>query len=144
MTLSFADDDYIRELQDDRGMAVWRARLSNGQGVVMDDGRPGVEPVSAWLRLADHCCQTGAHLTKLWLSFRTNVHQDILPENADGYFFCKSALGQRGSRQTHMFYLVGALTNGVLTVQKWRVPSLTHVANDVRDPHAAPECLIRR
>lgn len=147
MSVCFSDDrermEFVDELQTDRATAVWRATLSNGRTAVMDDGRPGVKQPSAWLRLRDHCLLHGLYITKLWLTFRSNIMEGILPENADGYFFCHGTEGWRGSKRTTPFCLLGAMVNGKLTIQKWRVPFLLHVETFTRDPEAAPECLIR-
>jgi hypothetical protein len=135
-------DDYVRELQDDRKTVVWRARLSDGTEAVMDDGRPGEDPPSAWLRLRERVGNTGVRITGLSLQFRSHQQESILPANADGYFFRKSALGFLTGTETIESYLVGHLTDGRLFVQRWRVPELVLVEETERDPAEAGESLI--
>lgn len=137
------EDDFTRFLEDDRRTALWRARLSDGRVIVQDDGRPGMEPASAWLRLKSHLQEhSGLSLLSLWIQFRSHHKKNILPENASGYFFCKSEIGFWGSGSSQSFYLLGALQNGVLTVQKWSVPELILVETKVREIDSAGDCLI--
>jgi hypothetical protein len=135
-------DDFVRELQDDRRTAVWRAHLTDGTEVWMDDGRPGSDPPSAWLRLRERVAKTGARITGLSLQFRSHKQENILPADADGYFFRKSALGFLTGTETVESYLVGHLTGGRLFVQRWRVPELVLVEEVERDPAEAGESLI--
>lgn len=137
------EDDYTMELETDRKTALWRAELSDGSVVCMDDHRPGVQPHSAWVRLAEHVGRTGLRIRRLWLQFRSNHKRDILPADADGYFFCKSALGSWGNPETFSFYLVGYLQSEKLVVQRWSVPDLNLVDAEERDPARAGDCLIR-
>lgn len=137
------EDDYTRELETDRRQALWRAELSDGRVVCMDDDRPGTHPASAWVRLAAEVEATGARIVRLWPQFRSNAQRDALPANADGYFFCKSAMGVWGMPDTLHFMLLGHLTGGTLVVQKWSVPELILVEVEPRDPAAAGPCLIR-
>lgn len=139
----FEHDGYVEELQVDRGEAVWRAELSDGTVATMDDGRPGCEPRSAWLRLAAHCEDRGLSVVKLWLEFRSNAARDILPERADGYFFSKCVLGMFNAADTLSFYLVGSLHQGKLVVQRWKVPELLLLDVEERDAGYSGPCLIR-
>src|SRR6185312_6740312 len=107
------------------GQALWVARLSNGHEVTQDDGRPGVSPHSAWERLAAHIKQERLSIEKLWLVFRSNVRRDILPEQSEGYFFCKAALGNITWKHTQQFYLLGSLKGNEVSLQRWSVPDLT-------------------
>jgi hypothetical protein len=143
MNVCFDTDDFVRECELDKGMALWRAELSDGSVVIQDDGRPGVAPQSAWLRLADYLFATKLRITKLWLGFRDNQQRDILTANAEGYFFCKSAIGMWGSEETLHFAMLGVLHSGKLRVQRWAVPELTLLEVLERDPISAGRCLIR-
>ena len=49
MTVSKKIDPYISAYADSN--PIWIVKLSNGETVYQDDGRPDVEPESAWLRL---------------------------------------------------------------------------------------------
>lgn len=144
--ISTAEDEYINELQDASALAIWQCELSDGSIVSMDDGRPGITPRSAWLRLFTHLKQTGLKIVGMWLKFRTNCDKNILPRNADGYFFAKNvidALGRGSGEASPFFYIVGALVNGKLEVQRYSVPSLTLIDTETRDPETARESLIR-
>jgi hypothetical protein len=140
---SFAIDDYIKEMQTDRRQAIWVANLSDGTSCFMDDGRPGVQPYSAWVRLKAHLEKTGLSIDNLRLQFRSNIKSDILPAKASAYFFCKSALGHLNSADTLEFFLVGVLQDGKLRVQRWNVPELILVDVQERDVEKAGECLIK-
>jgi DNA-binding NarL/FixJ family response regulator len=137
------EDDYTRELETDHGQALWRAELSDGRVVVMDDGRPGVDPPSAWLRLADEVRRTGVRVVRLWPQFRDNAQRDCLPANAEGYFLAKAALGMWGLANTLHFMLVGYLQGDEIVLQRWSVPELILVEVERRDAKAAGDCLIR-
>jgi hypothetical protein len=142
-TVCLAEDDFTQEQSLRHRQAEWRAQLSDGTVVIMDDNRPGVQPASAWLRLARHVQEHNLAICRLWLQFRTHVEQDILPANAEGYYFCKSALGFLTLKDTLHFFLVGYLTNGKIMVQKWCVPELLLLSVETRDPELAGPCLIR-
>ena len=135
-------DEYTASLEDERGQALWRAELADGSVVVMDDGRPGLEPRSAWLRLRARVLAGGPRVRRLWAGFRSNQHRGILPADADGYFFAKAVLGSPDEPETLSFFLLGALAGGVLTVQKWQVPEMVLVSVEERDPATAGECLL--
>jgi hypothetical protein len=45
------EDEYVTELQHDRATAIWLVKLDDGSVIAMDDGRPGENPSSAWIRL---------------------------------------------------------------------------------------------
>ncbi len=139
--ICLSEDDYVRELQD-RGTALWLASLSDGTTAFMDDGRPGLGEHSAWVRLATHVREGGLRLRGLSLRFRGHREAGILPDDADGYYFCKSALGTFGQDVTMGFYLVGALRGRRMEVQRWSVPELILVEREERDPARAGKCLI--
>jgi hypothetical protein len=140
--LSFSPDEYTRSLELDRGEAVWRARLSDGRIVHMDDARPGTDPASAWLRLRDFIHNTDfIEITDFWLEFRGHAVKP-LPLNAEGYFFCKSSSAELNGGATHHFMLIGALQSGRLLVQRWSVPELIHMGTEERNPKEAGQRLI--
>ncbi len=135
-------DDFTKELEVDCQQALWRAELSNGEIIIQDDSRPGCDPPQAWLRLATYLQQTTLRIVNLWIQFRSNSAKDILPKNADGYFFCKRALGNSAGGATYHSYLLGALVDGKLTVQTWHVPELVLDNIEEREPEKAGVCLI--
>jgi hypothetical protein len=136
------EDDYLRELQEDRGLAIWHVRLSNGEEVFQDDRRPGEYPASAWLRLGDYVREHKLRIMSLNLRFRTNRQDGGLSDQADGYFFVKSSLAFFGASSTIHFYLIGALQHGRIEVQRWQVPELILAETFFRDPATAGSCLI--
>lgn len=142
MNLCFSEDDFTRSLSEDRGMALWQVRLSDGRIVTMDDGRPGEEIPSAWIRLGLFIRETGLRITKMWLKFRGRIESCGLPENADAYFFARSIITDMAGNQAN-FYVVGYETDGRLFVETWSVPSLILVMGEQRDQSKAGESLIR-
>lgn len=139
-----SEDSYVRELQFDRGQAVWVAELSSGLLVYQDDHRPGVGHHSAWVRLGEHVRAKHERIVRLGLKFRSNKHPNILPLRADGYFFCRSVLGVFGGPDMLHFHMVGALTYGQVMIKKFKVPELTCVEILSRNvEEVSPLCLIR-
>lgn len=146
MNLCFAEDEFTRELQEDKGEAIWQARLSDGSVVTMDDSRPGEEISSAWIRLGHYIRSTGLRIEHLWLKFRSNVVLHALPWKASAYFFSKNVISELNSgAPTQTFYLVGYLNDdGGVVVEKWAVPALISVQREVRLlSDIKPEQLIR-
>lgn len=130
--VSFSEDDYIKELQYDKGQAIWIAHLEQGKCVYQDDYRPGQSHYSAWVRLAEHLRLTGDKIVSMSIKFRSNIFRNIVSKS-DGYFFAKSLLAVYGAKDPINFYLIGNLTNGKIMVQKWETPSLLHVETTSRD-----------
>lgn len=144
MNLCFAEDDFTRMLEEDSGTALWQALLSDGRVVTMDDGRPGEEIHSAWIRLGHYIRQTGLRINKLWLKFRCNRDENILAGCADGYFFSKSIMSEMNSDSPGlMFYLVGTLVGDALYVERWSVPSLILIDRECRSLDKVESQLIR-
>lgn len=142
--ICFQEDDFTRELQDDRATALWKVKLSDGSIATMDDGRPGEAQPSAWIRLGEYIRERKLRIVKLWLKFRDNVDENMLPENAEGYFFSKNAIGDvMGGSNTLMFYIVGAVVGGKLTVMRYSSPSLILVDVEEREMEKLGETLIR-
>jgi hypothetical protein len=135
------EDDFTRERECDHREVLWRVELTDGSVIVQDDGRPGMEPPSAWMRLQSHLNETGLGIRKMWVQFRTN-HVHCLPADAEGYFFCKSALGMLSGEESFSFYLLGHLQDEKVVVQHWKVPELILLDVEFRDPTLGP-CLIR-
>ena len=63
MTVSKKIDPYISAYADSN--PIWIVKLSNGETVYQDDGRPDVEPESAWLRLKQYCEDNNLHKTNM-------------------------------------------------------------------------------
>lgn len=121
----------------------WLAYLSNGEKIIQDDNRPGVEPASAWLRLRDYCRQTGAHVVELKLQFRSH-HEAPLPTHAEGYYFCNRVSAVWGSEESCHFFVIGVLVNNNIFVQHWKVPELILIQEEVRPADHLDERLLRR
>jgi len=117
-----AEDDFVRELQDDRATAVWVARLFSGSEVYMDDGRPGETPSSAWLRLKARVEKDRDPVVSLRLKFRSRW-ESPLPDNAAGYYFAHCVEKADGSPQ-NSYFIVGFLVGECVRLQKWAVPEL--------------------
>lgn len=140
----FGEDDFTRRLEIDSGMALWRAELSDGRVIVQDDGRPGQEPPQAWYRLGDELVKQDLRLVRFWLQFRTNHKRGILPRDAEGYFFRKSAIAQLNTKEVRYSYLIGHLQNGKVMVQRWSVPDLTHIETVAREPVGDRSLILNR
>jgi hypothetical protein len=138
-SLCFEQDDYVRELQDDRKTAIWVAGLSDGSTVYADDNRPGVEPYSAWTRLKRFVETKCLAITSLELRFRSN---SISIHVGEASFFCRAGLGFFNGGSQIDFFIVGWMKNGILTVQRYSVPDLILVDQEIRESASAGECLI--
>ncbi len=145
MDIALSKDSYIEELEIDKGEAIWVAGLSDGTTVYQDDNRPGVEPKSAWVRLKSHIQNNDCTIQSLYLSFRGQKQSVDLPNNAEGYFFCKSIIGIYGEDKSINCALIGYLDkqNGKIIIQKWSVPELILLSTEERDEKLAEEALIR-
>lgn len=126
-----SEDDFTRErwLTHVR----WVVLLSNGEQVIQDDGRPGPLRESAWIRLGKYVQERGLKIQQMSISFR-NEPPIRLPDQAEGYFFRTSVGGLLTSELTFEFYLVGYLRNEKVMVQRFKVPELILVQNEVRNP----------
>lgn len=137
------EDEFTTEQETDCGQALWRVLLSNGETIVQDDGRPGGEPPSAWLRLGDYVRENGLSIRKLWLQFRSNKQEQILPEDAEGYFFSKGILGSFNGGSSRHYYVLGYLSENRLYLTQIAVPELLVMEKEERDPATADKTLIR-
>lgn len=139
------EDDYVRSLQEDRATPVWEAWFSLAgdprlHRALMDDDRPGVQPRSAWLRLAAHLRDRGGRLEGLSVKFRSN-RVEPFPRHQLGYFFCKSVARTDAMSASLSFYLLGVLTPSGLVVQRWKIPELILIDQGPR-PLTDTPCLI--
>jgi len=119
----------------------WTVSLNSGVTVYQDDGRPGVEPYSAWERLYNHCKENNDYITDMVIRFRSNIHR--LPPNADGYFFAKGARAGFAFPTMDLFF-VGTLQNGKLLVTCWKTPEMLKEETEERNPDEVGICLIRK
>lgn len=135
--LSFAEDDFLVERWEN--YTRWVVKLSNKQCVFQDDGRPGVYPESAWLRLKDYCSENDLWIVSMFLQFRSHVEH--LPNNAAGYFFKKGVRG--GGFDTKELFLTGIQYGSEVEITKWYVPELLVSSKEIRLAHECEKYLIK-
>lgn len=125
------DDDFVRD------NVRWVVLLDNDELVYEDDGRPGVEPPSAWIRLGTYCREQGRHIVRMWLQFRSN-RVEVTPSNADGYFLAKAVSAVWGEDSSVQAYIAGSLgDDGLVHATRWRTPDLVPLEHETRQ--ADPE-----
>jgi hypothetical protein len=125
------EDDYTRCLEYDQGVTLWRVQLSDGRIIVQDDGRPGEQEPSAWLRLSSYLKDNPFSIERFWLQFRSHHLLDILPLRAPGYFFSKG-LAANLSGSMVSFYQLGFIQEDRLMVGRWVVPDLVFLGWESR------------
>lgn len=116
---------------------IWTATLNNNEVVQYS----GDNDSSDWLKLRDKCNRENLYITKFNISFRDNYVS--MPDNMDGYFFCKMIRASMGSKNTN-FFLVGYLQNEKVRVYKYRCPELIVDSDEYRSVEDCGECLIER
>ena len=132
-------DSYVNQYADCN--PIWIAKLSNDETVYQDDGRPDVEPESAWLRLKEYCESNNLYIKSMQV--RNRSHVEDVGSGHDGYFFCKGAGALLFQDLTVHTFNIGHLENEKLYVRTWRLPELVPERFEERDPYkASPECLI--
>lgn len=133
--ISFVEDDYIVEKQEDKGEAIWVASLSDGRQVFKDDGRyKGInQQDSAWLRLKYFLKDSSLKIVSLGLKFRSRKMYDILPKNAEGYYFRNKITIDLNDSHCETFFLIGSVKDQQLIVQEWNVPSLILISEQKRE-----------
>ena len=133
-------DEYIKVYSDNN--PFWIVTLSNGETIYQDDGRPNVQPSSAWSRLKIYCKENDLHIVNIKLRNRSNVVD--VGSDYDGYFFCKSAGALMFGDLTMHSFVIGTLTGEKLSARKWRLPELIAEEVEERDPYELPECIIAK
>ena len=147
-----ADDCVAKKIDSkmrQQDLTRWIVTLDDDTIVYQDDAgegelRPGSD-LSAWERLQNYCSKNNNYVVSMKLQFRSHI--EYMPSNAEGYFFRRSILGGLGKPNSDrppdvFFYLVGILKDGMVNIQKWRVPELlldTEV-EDIRDPSDYDMC----
>jgi hypothetical protein len=121
---------------------IWFVKLSNGETIYQDDGRPDTEPASAWLRLKKYCADRNLHIKEMCVQYRSHIEH--IPQNCDGYYFCKGASGFLFSEETMHSFVVGTLSGNSLSVRHWKVPELTVIQTETRTKLGNEECLIEK
>ena len=138
--LSKEFDTYINVYADNN--PLWIATLSNGETIYQDDGRPNVEPPSAWVRLKKYCEVNNLHITNI--KVRNKSHIEDVGSGYDGYFFCKSVGALMFGDMTQHSFVLGVLEGEKLSVRKWRLPELIPEEVEERNPYDLPECIIAK
>ena len=137
--ICFEPDDYINDRYESQ--TRWIATLSDGRKVYQDDDRPGLSINSAWIRLGNFLKENQElKIVGMTIGFRDHIVN--VGDNADGYFFCKSAFAGTGSNITIGMYLVGTLVGHTLNVKRYQIPEIILVEEEIRNPFEAGECLI--
>ena len=108
----------------------WWVELNDGQRAYMDDGRPGLQERSAWLRLIEYCKQTGLYPINFVIQFRD--HAESLPAHAEGYFFSLGALGGTQMTETFSLFVTGYKVGNIVKVRKWKVPEIIVISDEDR------------
>lgn len=140
MTICTQLDDFMVDYIERK--ARWEVKLNNGEKIYQDDGRPGVQPYSAWRRLRKYCEENQLYIIEMLFGFRSNTYS--LPSNADGYFFSHGSRGCFGSTRTIFLFHVGVLQNGILNVTCWKTPEMLKENTECRDITKVGECLIQK
>ncbi len=136
--VTFEEDDYTRDLWHEKPR--WIVSLSNSKKVIMDDGRPGLEP-SAWVRLGRYLSEnSGIKIEEMTIHFRSNKI-DTLPKNAQGYFFSHGCRGGTPDT-TKQRFIIGHLKDDVIYLQKYNCPEMILDGVETRDIYETP-CLIK-
>lgn len=122
------EDPFIREryLVSPR----WVCILSNGETIYQDDGRFSNQ-IPTWTRLKKYIENSDLKIKNLYIQFRSNK-QFPLPENSDAYLFCNSVIGSPGM-VTLGFFIIGFVENGILKVQRWKIPELVLIEEETRE-----------
>lgn len=137
--LSKEFDSYINQYADSN--PIWIAKLSNGETVYQDDGRPNVQPESAWLRMKQYCEENDLYIESIQV--RNRSHVEDVGVGHDGYFFCKGAGALLFQDLTIHTFNIGHLEDEKLHVRIWRLPELIPERFEERDPYeVSHECLI--
>jgi hypothetical protein len=130
MSVCTVVDDFIRD------KVRWVAVLSNGEIVYEDDGRPGEDPPSAWIRLREYCSANVLFINNMRLQFRSHIVP--VGEGYDAFYFVKSVFGVMGSDSVGA-YIAGYLDrDGLVHVKRWRTPELVEIGSETRvfDPES--------
>jgi hypothetical protein len=121
------DDPFVRDSMR------WVVRLSNDEVVYEDDGRPGVEPASAWIRLGQYCREANLRVVQMWLQFRSS-RIEVTPADAPGYYLAKSVFAVWGDGRSYESYVVGTLReDGLVATTRWRTPELVPMEQGIRE-----------
>ena len=100
----------------------WEAVLSDGAVVCQDDGRPGENPPSAWVRLGAYLKDSGLKIVEYGL--RHGALYFPLPKNKKGYFFAKGMGCLMSSSGSIHSYLLGYQEGEEVIVYNFKIPEI--------------------
>lgn len=140
MQICTEKDDFVTLYQELN--PTWTVWLNSGLVVFQDDGRPGIEPRSAWERLYHYCHENNDYIKRMNIKFRSNIHP--LPNDADGYYFAKGVRGGLAMVKPMQLFFVGTFKNGILNVTCYKVPEMLKEKTKERDINKVGLCLIKR
>ena len=126
-------DDFVPELR-------WIVELSNGLTVYQDDGRPGLEPASAWIRLKSYLQEYSlVKIEKFRIEFRSHI--EYLPDRQEGYYF-SLGVGATWGGSTDRHFNTGILVGDEIRIITWKVPELIVFSTETRKKEQGGQCLI--
>lgn len=135
--VSFSIDDFII----DKDKTIWIASLSDGSVVYQDDDRPGLEPI-AWFRLKKYVYEKNLDIVGLKIKFRSHTENILENNKYDGVFFKRGAMAFPGQKTQHL-YILGAVVNGIIMSETWRVPEIILEEKENRILESEPrKCVI--
>ena len=103
----------------------WEVQLSDGRKVYQ-----GFDAAQSWKDLRKFLIENPSlKITALYAAFRDNYI--IVKENADGYFFRCSILATYN--WSKLSFILGYITDGILTVEKWELPEMTFLGKENRE-----------
>lgn len=153
MQLCTSKDIYFEWLAYLKREAHWSASLTSGDTIYEDDYReecphntlPIPSISKAWDRLRIHVSKENVWIKNLWLQNLDNVVKP-LPDDADGYFFKKGAIGQLFADYSRHFYIIGYLDirKKIIKTFKYGVPELLLLETEDRKVDMSDPCLIVR
>lgn len=116
---------------------MWVVRLSDGTSVYQNDWEIRD---SAWALLGEYLGERPTlAIERFTFGFRDNTRS--LPEYAQGYYFRNSVVGSfSGSKSS---FLVGVLEGDYCRVEKYEMPEMTYLAEEMRPISEAGISLIR-
>ena len=107
-------DKFLRE------KTIWVAKLSDGTIVYQDDGRPGLDQPSAWLRMKGYVEKNDLHIEELSIKFRSHVEKI---RSGEYYHFSKAIACMVGESYED-YFIFSTLRSGKLTRVWYMIPHI--------------------
>ena len=99
---------------------IWVAELSDGAIVYQDDGRPGLDQPSAWLRMKDYVDENNLYIENLSIKFRSHVEKI---RSGEFYHFSKAIACMVGESYED-YFIFSSLNSGKLTRVWYMIPHI--------------------